>query len=91
MFTGTLLFAILMMVVRADFGLMFILYGGMFAAQFFLSDKFVLMSMKARIAGEENMPELHSMIKRSIRVAGIPKPRVAISDSLVPNAFCRWS
>ncbi len=55
--------------------------------QFFLSDKLVLTSMRAKVVSPEEAPELHAMIDRLSMAAGIPKPKVAIADMNVPNAF----
>ena len=55
--------------------------------QFFLSDKLVLTSMRAKVVTPEEAPELHAMIDRLAMTAGIPKPKVAVADMSVPNAF----
>ncbi len=55
--------------------------------QFFLSDKLVLTSMRAKVVTPEQAPELHATIDRLATKAGIPKPKVAIADMSVPNAF----
>ena len=55
--------------------------------QFFLSDKLVLTSMRAKVVTPEQAPELHATIDRLAMKAGIPKPKVAIADMSVPNAF----
>ncbi len=56
-------------------------------AQYFLSDKIALWSMGAHIVSPNEAPELHGMIERLASIANLPKPRVAIADSDVPNAF----
>lgn len=55
--------------------------------QFFLSDKLVLTSMRAKVVTPEEAPELHAMVDRLAMTAGIPKPKVAVADMSVPNAF----
>ncbi len=55
--------------------------------QFFMSDKLVLASMRAKVVTPEEAPKLHAMIDRLALAAGIPKPKVAISQMSVPNAF----
>ena len=91
--TGSLLFllysafALFMMVVGADIIFMFVICGALLIAQFFMSEKLVLISMKARVVTEDEMPVLHSSIATIAQMAGIPKPKVAYSDSSVPNAF----
>jgi heat shock protein HtpX len=55
--------------------------------QAFFSDKIALLAMRAREVSEEEAPELHQMVARIAELAGIPKPRVAISSLDIPNAF----
>ncbi|MDI6876859.1 MAG: zinc metalloprotease HtpX [Methanomicrobiales archaeon] len=64
-----------------------LLAGGMAFFQYFFSDRLVLWSTGARIVGEDEYPELHRMVERLSAEAGIPKPRVAVVPSPVPNAF----
>ncbi|RDI71756.1 zinc metalloprotease HtpX [Halopelagius longus] len=56
-------------------------------AQFFFSDKLALYSMGAKEVSEEEYPELHATISRLSQQADLPKPKVAVADSRVPNAF----
>ena len=67
--------------------LMLVIAAGLVLVQFFLSDKLVLMSMRATVVSPEEAPELHAMVDRLSAAAGIPKPQVAISKMDVPNAF----
>ena len=55
--------------------------------QWWNSDKAALRAMRAREVTPEEAPELHGMIDRLCAMADMPKPRVAIADSPVPNAF----
>ena len=55
--------------------------------QFAASDKMVLASMRAKVVTRDDAPMLYGMVERLSRDAGIPMPKVAISDLLVPNAF----
>jgi len=55
--------------------------------QFFLSDKLVLWSMGGRIVTEQEEPRLHETISRLCAIADLPKPKIAIVESNVPNAF----
>lgn len=70
-----------------DFISLLIIAGLMMGAQYFLSDKLVLMSSGAKIVSPEQAPELHAIVDRLCSVAGLPKPRVAIVPTDVPNAF----
>ena len=55
--------------------------------QWYFSDKIALASMRAREVTPEQAPELHGMIDRLCALADMPKPRVAIADTDLPNAF----
>jgi heat shock protein HtpX len=55
--------------------------------QYFFSDKLVLMSMGAKIVSESEEPELHQMISRLCAMADLPKPRIAVVNTPMPNAF----
>ncbi len=57
------------------------------AGQWYFSDKLAMMAMRARIVSPDQAPELHGMVDRLCAIADMPKPRVAIADSDVPNAF----
>ncbi len=61
--------------------------GGLLAAQYFGSDKIALASMRAREVSPEQAPRLHGIVDRLCALADMPKPRVAMSDTTVPNAF----
>jgi heat shock protein HtpX len=64
-----------------------IVAAGLFAVQLFTSDKIALASMGAREVTPQEAPQLHSMIDRLCVQADIPKPRVAIAQTPMPNAF----
>ena len=55
--------------------------------QFSLSDKMVLASMRAKVVTATEAPKLHKMVTDLSMKAGIPMPKVAISDMPTPNAF----
>src|SRR3954463_10697695 len=61
--------------------------GLLLAFQFFASDKLALRSMGAREGSPQEAPEFHAMIERLCVQADIPKPRVAVVPSPMPNAF----
>jgi heat shock protein HtpX len=56
-------------------------------AQLFLSDKLALGAMGARVTTPEEAPELHAAVERLCQLADLPKPRVAIARTDLPNAF----
>jgi heat shock protein HtpX len=55
--------------------------------QWYRSDTVAMRAMGAREVTPEQAPELHGMIDRLCAMADMPKPRVAISDTALPNAF----
>lgn len=55
--------------------------------QWYNSDKVAMKAMRAREVTPEQAPELHGMIDRLCALADMPKPRVGIADTAVPNAF----
>jgi heat shock protein HtpX len=59
----------------------------MAAIQFFFSDKIALASMGAKEVSEQEAPDLHAMIARLAAQANLPKPRIAIINTNLPNAF----
>ena len=59
----------------------------LFLLQFFTSDKLALVSMGARQVSSAQAPELHAIIDRLCVQANLPKPKVAIAQTPMPNAF----
>jgi heat shock protein HtpX len=55
--------------------------------QWYNSDTIALKAMRARVVSPEESPELHGMIDRLCAMADMPKPRVGISYTDLPNAF----
>jgi heat shock protein HtpX len=55
--------------------------------QWWSSDKVAMRAMRAREVTPEEAPELHGVIDRLCALADMPKPRVGIADSQLPNAF----
>jgi heat shock protein HtpX len=55
--------------------------------QYFTSDKLALAASGAKVVERDKAPELHDMIERLCAMADLPKPRVAVIDTDVPNAF----
>ncbi|MDF2957393.1 MAG: Zn-dependent protease with chaperone function [Candidatus Alkanophagales archaeon MCA70_species_1] len=57
------------------------------AVQFFMGPRIVEWTMRVRYISELEYPELHRLVEDLARRAGIPKPRVGISEVPIPNAF----
>jgi heat shock protein HtpX len=60
---------------------------GLAAFQLFGSDKLALRAMGARVVTPAEAPELHAMVERLCIQADLPKPKVAVADTSMPNAF----
>jgi heat shock protein HtpX len=83
-----LVYAVLVGVViasKAEFLLIFV--GGMLLVQLFASDKLALHAMGAREVTPQEAPQLHAMVERLCVQANLPKPRVAVANTPMPNAF----
>jgi heat shock protein HtpX len=72
---------------RVPFGFIIVISAVMLIAQYYWSDKLILYSLGAQEVTEQQAPQLHDMVGRLAAITGIPKPKVAIIDSPVPNAM----
>jgi heat shock protein HtpX len=79
----------IVMVQIFDFGLvpMVLLIAGIALFQYYTSDKIALAASGAKVVSREQAPELHDMVERLCAMADLPKPRVAVIPTDVPNAF----
>jgi len=64
-----------------------IIAGGLALFQLFGSDKLALRAMGAREVSPQEAPELHAMIERLCVQADLPKPKIAVANTQMPNAF----
>src|SRR5436305_5589806 len=78
---------VLFSVLHAGLGLMLVIVIGLALVQYFTSDKIALAASGAKIVSPEEAPDLHAMVERLCAMADLPKPRVAVVDTDVPNAF----
>jgi heat shock protein HtpX len=83
-----LVYAVLVGVVFASgYSFLVVLVAGMFLIQVFASDKLALHAMGAREVTPQEAPQLHAMVERLCVQANLPKPRVAVANTPMPNAF----
>jgi heat shock protein HtpX len=61
--------------------------GGLLLFQLFASEAIALQAMGARVVSPQEAPELHAMIERLCVQADLPKPKIAVADTMMPNAF----
>jgi len=80
-------FAGILFAAGAGIGILVLFLAGLSLAQLFLSDKLALAAMGAKVVSPAEAPGLHAMIERLCIQADLPKPRIAVAESHVPNAF----
>jgi len=71
----------------ASIGVMVVVLGAFAFIQYFTSDKIALASSGAKVVTPEQAPDLHAMVDRLCAMSDLPKPRVAVIPTDVPNAF----
>ncbi|MDP8969770.1 MAG: zinc metalloprotease HtpX [Actinomycetota bacterium] len=64
-----------------------LLAGGLLAVQYFASDRIALAAIGGKEVSPQQQPALHAVVDRLCALADMPKPRVAIADADIPNAF----
>jgi len=79
--------AALLTFTRINFGFIIVIAGIMLVAQYYFSDRLILLSLGAVEVSEVEAPQLHDMIGRLAALTGLPKPKIAIIDTPVPNAM----
>ncbi len=94
LFTGVLLGAlyvvfavVLFEVLNVGLIPMILIVVGLAVFQYYTSDKLALLASGAKIVDESQAPELHAIVERLAAMGDIPKPRVAVVPTDVPNAF----
>ncbi|MBA2383793.1 MAG: zinc metalloprotease HtpX [Actinobacteria bacterium] len=78
---------VLFEVLNAGLLMMIVIVGGMALLQYFTADKLALAASGAKVVERDQAPELHAMVERLCALADLPKPRIALIDTDVPNAF----
>ena len=64
-----------------------VIAGILILAQWYFSDKIVLWSTGAKIVSREQFPELHDLVERIVARNNLSKPRIAVINTKMPNAF----
>lgn len=87
----TLIYLVFLSFIAMYFGLgilpIAIIAGLMIGAQWYFSDRIVLWSTGTRLVTREEYPVLHEIVERLAQKANLPKPRVGVMSSDIPNAF----
>jgi heat shock protein HtpX len=86
---GLLYVALVVVLISAGAGatVMLVVVAGLALSQIFLSDKLALRAMGAREVTPSEAPGLHALVERLCVQADLPKPKIAIADTDMPNAF----
>jgi heat shock protein HtpX len=78
---------VLFSVLKVGLAPMLVIVIGLAVVQYWTSDKLALAASGAKVVSPEEAPELHAMVERLCAMADLPKPRVAVIPTDVPNAF----
>ena len=78
---------VLLNVLNVGLAPMLVIVIGLAAFQYWTSDKLALAAAGAKVVSPEEAPEVHAIVERLCAMAGLPKPRIALVDTDVPNAF----
>src|SRR5690349_19903994 len=78
---------VLFQVLNVGLAPMLLIVVGLAFFQYYTSDKLALAAAGAKVVSREEAPALHDMVERLCAMADLPKPKVAIMDTPVPNAF----
>jgi heat shock protein HtpX len=78
---------VLFSVLNVGFVPLLLIVVGIALFQYYTSDKLALAAAGAKVVSRDEAPALHDMVERLCAMADLPKPRVAIMDTPVPNAF----
>jgi heat shock protein HtpX len=80
-------FIVLLQLFDLSIGAVIVIMGALAFFQYFTSDKIALKASGAKVVSRDEAPELHDMVERLCALADLPKPRVAVIPTDVPNAF----
>jgi len=78
---------VLFQVLNVGLAPMLVIVLGLAVVQYWTSDKLALAAAGAKVVSAEEEPELHATVERLCALADLPKPRVAVIPTDVPNAF----
>jgi heat shock protein HtpX len=82
-----LIFLSILVYVGLDFISITVIASIMIVLQWYFSDKIVLWSSGAKIVTREQFPKLHDIIERIVARNNLPKPKIAVINTNMPNAF----
>lgn len=82
-----IIFLTILVYLGLDFVSIAVIASIMIVAQWYFSDKIVLWSSGAKIVSREQFPRLHDVVERIVVSNGLPKPKIAVINTSMPNAF----
>jgi len=82
-----IIFLTILVYLGLDFVSITVIASIMIVAQWYFSDKIVLWSSGAKIVSREQFPRLHDVVERIVVSNGLPKPKIAVINTSMPNAF----
>lgn len=77
----------LLVAVGINFAVVLVFAAVLLFVQYWFSDKIALFGMHGHIVSPEEAPQLHGVVDRLCAMADMKKPKVAIADVDMPNAF----
>jgi heat shock protein HtpX len=80
-------FVAVLVAVKVPLVWIIVIAGGFLFFQYFFSDRIAMFSMRAREVSAQQEPVLHGIVDRLCALADMPKPKVAVAESDIPNAF----
>ena len=80
-------FVVLLNLFDLSIGAVVVIMAALAFLQYFTSDKIALAASGAKVVTREQAPQLHDMVERLCAMSDLPKPRVAVIPTDVPNAF----
>ncbi|MEW6604428.1 MAG: zinc metalloprotease HtpX [Thermoproteota archaeon] len=82
-----LVFLSVLVYVGINFIAIAVIAGLMIFAQYYFSDRIVLWSSGAKVVSREQFPELHDLVERIVARNNMHKPKIAVINTRIPNAF----
>lgn len=82
-----LIFLSVLVYVGINFIAIAVIAGLMIFAQYYFSDRIVLWSSGAKVVSREQFPELHDLVERIVARNNMHKPKIAVINTRIPNAF----
>lgn len=80
-------FIAILLFVGVAWGVVLVIAVALAFCQYWFSDRIALWSMRAHEVSPAEAPQLHGVVDRLCALANMPKPRVAIAEVDMPNAF----